>query len=77
MTPELLELIGVVLVILGMTALIMPREARWLPTWLLYALLTSGPLCIAIAGSLEDTSAPKTIIIEYGPAVGSCEGESK
>lgn len=72
----MLELIGAVLVILGMTALIMPKEVRRLPAWLLYALLASGPLCIAIAGFLEDTSAPKTIIIEHGPAVCECEGES-
>lgn len=78
MTPQILELIGVALVILGMTALIMPKEVRRLPAWLLYVLLTSGPLCIAIAGFLEDTAttAPKTIIIEHGPAVCSCEGEN-
>lgn len=79
MTPQMLELIGVALVILGMTALVMPKEVRWLPAWLLYALLASGPLCIAVAGFLEDTtaSAPRTIIIEHGPAVCECEGESK
>lgn len=75
---EMLELIGVALVILGMTALIMPKEVRWLPAWLLYALLASGPLCIAIAGFLEDTSTVtgKAIIIEHGPAVCECEGEN-
>lgn len=73
---ETSELIGVPLVILGMTALIMSKGVHWLPAWLLYTLLVSGPLCIAIAGFLEDTSTPKTIIIEHGPAVCECSGES-